>query len=184
MSISTHLKPKSLMLYAVAIGSVVILFNLVSQYGEANVKARPNLNERYRLSGDKLPPCLTGKSLVLSIQQSGVYLNANLSTLATKKDGNVKETFPLKGKWENQNFQLSGSIPPQQICPTGLPGLSSDRELLVKIEAGLADNKAPETSVKQNIPLVGQITLNNSPDRLSFTAQPDSGKSPDQPSTH
>lgn len=38
---SSHFSPKSLLFYGTMIGSVAILFRVVSGYGEANLKAPP-----------------------------------------------------------------------------------------------------------------------------------------------
>ena len=78
----SHFNFKSLTFYGVAIGFVLILFNLVTRYGEANLKAPARIDGRYRLSIAQLPDCLKSADPVLTIQQSGIYLNGFLLTCA------------------------------------------------------------------------------------------------------
>jgi hypothetical protein len=69
--IMNHLSLKSLAFYGVAIGSVALLFKVVSAYGETNLKAAPAIGGSYRFDAKSLPECLKSDSLVLTIEQSG-----------------------------------------------------------------------------------------------------------------
>ncbi len=154
------------MLYGVAIASVVILFKVVTNYGEANLQAHPNINGRYRLIGAKLPPCFQAKPVILTIQQSGVYLNGNLSNVETKTNSSLKEKLPLKGKWQNQQLQLSGLLPAKQICESLLAQSPTNDNLLVNIQADLPNYKPEENSQ-----IKGQITIDKLGEKLDFTTQ-------------
>ncbi len=114
-----HLSLKSLAFYGIAIGSVSLLFKVVSAYGEANLKAAPAIAGSYRFDAKSLPECLKSDSLVLTIEQSGVYLSGNLRSGTS--DGDRQKTAGEKpfllGKWENQGLSLSGVVP-------NLPGCS------------------------------------------------------------
>ncbi|HEY9874312.1 MAG TPA: hypothetical protein V6D12_12795 [Candidatus Obscuribacterales bacterium] len=147
----SHFSPKTLSFYAVAIGSVVILFNAVSSYGEANVKAPTAIGGNYRISNQNLPECLKSDSLLLTIQQSGIYLSGSL--LAVDKTAEPKTTAEekpsLNGNFHNQQVSLSGSIPHFPACNN--PG--------VNIE-GTVNGKN----------LQGKITLSSIPTPVEFTA--------------
>lgn len=165
------MKPKSFIFYGIAIASVIVLFKVVTVYGENNIKARPNINGRYRLIGAKIRECMSDKPIVLTIQQSGVYLNGDLSDGETKSTSAIKEKLPLKGKWESDRLQLSGFIPAYHICPKGLPVASLSEELSVDIQASVENRKLAGTSPK-NIPIVGQINISKVNDKLNFTTEP------------
>ncbi|HEY9690839.1 MAG TPA: hypothetical protein V6D15_01405 [Oculatellaceae cyanobacterium] len=131
---SSHFNLKTLSFYAVAIGSVVILFNVVSAYGEANIKAPPVINGNYRLKAKNLPECVNSADLILHIQQSGIYLNGSL--LPATNDSHVQtiaeEKPSLNGQLQNQQVQLSGSAPFLNNCnnPTvEMQGTVDDKNL-------------------------------------------------------
>jgi hypothetical protein len=82
--------------YAIAITSVVVLFKIVSTYGENNLKAAPLISGDYNIKSDNLPACLQQENLRLHIEQSGVFLFAKLAN--THLDGRI----------ENNQISLSG----------------------------------------------------------------------------
>jgi hypothetical protein len=109
---------KSIGLYSIAIGSAIGFFHLVTSYGEANIKAPIVVDGNYLIASQNLPGCLQGKALLFGIQQSGIYLNANLSTTdilentyrsATTSSPNTRPTF--SGRLRDRQLDLSGSIP-------------------------------------------------------------------------
>lgn len=61
-----------------AISSVVVLFKVVTAYGETNLKAPPAIGGPYRISTQNLPGCLKANRLVLNIKQSSIYLFGSL----------------------------------------------------------------------------------------------------------
>jgi hypothetical protein len=161
----SHFNLKSLIFYGVAISSVVILFKGVTAYGESNIKAPTLISGRYRLAATNLPGCLKAKSLILDIQQSGIYLNSSLfpgdnpaisQEMATKKPS-------LIGQISRQQLVLSGSIPQIESC----------RNQSINIQGVLE---------KEN--LQGQITLKSSPKPISFIAKKEASTEPKKSQNH
>ena len=115
---SSHFNLKTLSFYGVAIGSVVILFNVVSAYGEANIKAPPVINGNYRLKAKNLPECVNSENLILHIQQSGIYLNGSLLPDSNNSHAQTiaEEKPSLNGQWQNKKVQLLGSAPFLNNC--------------------------------------------------------------------
>jgi hypothetical protein len=118
-----HFSPKSLAFYGTMIGSVLVLFNIVSAYGEANLKAPPKVSGNYQLTSSDLPDCLRSENLTLAIEQSGRYIAGELSlrpqTIATPENASpgvesspekkgTKENIVLSGLMLSQPFTLSG----------------------------------------------------------------------------
>ncbi|MBM0741824.1 hypothetical protein JOY44_09350 [Phormidium sp. CLA17] len=113
-----HFSPKSLIFYGCAIGSVTLLFSLASAYGEANLKAPDKIDGRYPLSTSSLPDCVQAQSLVIDVQQSGVYLTGSLlPNPASEKILQMAHDRPsLTGDWDNQQLTLGGSVPYLPNC--------------------------------------------------------------------
>jgi hypothetical protein len=155
-----HFNLKSLGFYGVAIGSVVILFNVVSAYGESKLKAPPAIGGSYRLNAQNLPGCLKADNLVLSIQQSGIYLFASLLPGDTnaKLVAIAEERPSLTGKLSNQKVSLSGTVPALPNCGEA-----------IKIQ-GTIEEKT----------LTGQMALGSIPDAAAFTAQRQQPATPTQ----
>lgn len=140
-----QLKLKSLSFYGIAIGSVMILFKIVSTYGDANLasKTPDAIGGRYPIKSSNLPPCLGNKALTLNISQSGIYLNGSLFTsgfsaakIASEAEGVNSEGKPtLSGKLKNQVFSLTGKVNKLGQCD------SNQGKSLVKIEGIIQDKK-------------------------------------------
>ncbi len=121
----SHFNLKSLSFYGVAISSVLVLFKVVSAYGETNLTAAPEIGGTYKIvETQNLPDCLANQALSLTIEQSGVYLFGNLAEQAaaeqateTKTQNNA--TFPLSGDFEGEDIVMSG----QGNLPNCDPGL-------------------------------------------------------------
>ena len=118
---------KSIGLYSLAIGSAIGFFNLVTSYGEANIKAPPPMAGIYAIVAENLPGCLQHKALSFNIQQSGIYLNANLNASEIENTNSLKpndrSTTPIanprptfSGKLQGQKLDLSGIVP-TTTCP-------------------------------------------------------------------
>ncbi|BAU14148.1 hypothetical protein LEP3755_46930 [Leptolyngbya sp. NIES-3755] len=109
---------KWLTFYGGTIAFVIALFSLVTNYGEANLKAQPKISGRYKLSATDLPGCLRGKDLILSIDQSGVYLNGSIleTPHSTQEQTASKKKPSLTGKFRQPNLELSGTLPQIQGC--------------------------------------------------------------------
>jgi hypothetical protein len=127
-----HFSPKSLAFYGTMIGSVLVLFNIVSAYGEANLKAPPKVSGNYKLTSSDLPNCLRSENLTLAIEQSGRYIAGELSlspqTIATPENTSpgvesssekkgTKENIVLSGLMLSQPFTLSGKTALLGPCP-------------------------------------------------------------------
>lgn len=152
----SHFNLKSLAFYGVAISSVLLLFKVVTAYGESNLKAPVAIDGRYRLSFmPNVPNCLKSSSLVLIIEQSGIYLNGSLLPAAP----NTQTTVPPDGKpsltglLSNQQLDLSGTVPSSAssaLCSTNT----------VKIQSRVEGKN-----------LEGKIALISIPQAIEFTAQ-------------
>jgi hypothetical protein len=107
---------KSIGLYSLAIGSAIGFFHVVTSYGEANIKAPISVTGNYLITAQNLPGCLQGKTLLLRLQQSGIYLNASLSIVDRSETTMTKDIRPtLSGQLRNRQLSLSGLLPPE-IC--------------------------------------------------------------------
>lgn len=154
----SHFKLKSLTFYGVAIGAVVVLFKIVTAYGETSIKAPPAVGGSYQISAQNLPGCLKSETLMLEIKQSGIYLFGSLLPAKTDvKTSTVAEEKPsLNGRIRNQQLSLDGPVPWITKCN------QADRSggtLSVKIQ-GVVKGKT----------LAGQIALSSTP-AAEFTAQ-------------
>ena len=107
-----HFKPKSLAFYGGAILIVTALFSVVTAYGESNLKAPRSIKGQYRLAAQALPGCLKSDVLLLTVQQSGIYLNGTLvpGNASDQQIQKAEERPALTGSWDNQQFQLQGPI--------------------------------------------------------------------------
>jgi hypothetical protein len=159
----SHFNLKSLAFYGVAIGSVVLLFRVVSVYGEANLKAPPAVGGSYRISAQNLPGCLKSDTLVLDIKQSGTYLFGSLLPGKTDaKTATMAEEKPsLTGRLSTQQLSIEGPIPWVSSCNKPVAQADgSGGTISVKIQGVINE----ET-------LDGQIALSSTPTAAEFTAQ-------------
>ncbi|MBD2596796.1 hypothetical protein BCD64_16630 [Nostoc sp. MBR 210] len=151
-----HLNVKSLTFYGVAIGSVLLLFKTVTAYGENNLKAPPVVEGRYLLTlATKLPSCEAANSLVLNMQQSGIYLNASLVPVNPNAE---TEQPSLTGILKNQQISFSGKVDPKILCLNSKSQTNSNQSVAMQIQ--LIDQDK----------ITGQITVNSIPQTLRFTA--------------
>ncbi|XZO01682.1 MAG: hypothetical protein ACM65L_24895 [Microcoleus sp.] len=155
----SHFNLKSLAFYGIAIGSVTLLFKVVTAYGETNLKAAPAIAGSYSFDAKNLPECLKSDDLVLTIEQSGVYLSGNLKSNNSSVDRQktTPEKPTLAGKWENQGLSLSGAVPNLTGC--GESGGSSQKSL-VKLR-GIVEGES----------LKGKISLVENAVATDFIAQ-------------
>jgi hypothetical protein len=146
-----HFNFSHLKFYIIAISGVVILFSVVSAYGEKNLNPPPKLSGSYKIESENLPDCLKDKPLQLMIEQSGVYISGSLQS-TQDTSGNIstsEKNLPLKGKWQDGKFSVVGSITEIKEC---------DRNQPLTITATLTDKK-----------LVGKIAFSSA--TSDFTAQ-------------
>jgi hypothetical protein len=170
---------KSIGLYSLAIGSAIGFFNLVTSYGEANIKAPPPMAGIYPIVAENLPGCLHRQALSFNIQQSGIYLNANLNAIDLKnaETPNIKvtdrsPTTPIanprptfSGKLQGQQLDLNGIVP-TTTCPV---------RTQLRLSGLLVKSGANGRQLQQ---LKGQLWLSNrgnapgSPVNFTATQQP------------
>jgi hypothetical protein len=151
-----HFNFKSLAFYGIAIASVLILFNVVTAYGEKNLQAPAAIEGRYPLTlAQNLPICPQESNLVLDIQQSGIYFNGSLlpaNTDAAKAKASQKRPT-ITGKMSNQKLSMAGIVPGSTLC-------NSQASQQIDIQSQV-DGKT----------LKGQIALAGIPKAIEFTAQ-------------
>ncbi len=148
---------KSLAFYAVAIGSVLLLFKTVTAYGENNLQPSKIIGDRYRLTlNENLPNCGKSNPLMLNIQQSGIYLNGSL--LPENANADIGNQLPLTGNLKNQQLSLSGKIDTDILCD--FPNSRKDRQKSVIIQMQLQDQAE----------ITGQLKVNDISQPLRFTA--------------
>jgi len=155
-----QLNVKLLTFYGISIAFVAILFKVVTAYGETNLKAAPAIAGSYRFDAQNLPECLKSDSLVLTIEQSGVYLSGNLKSDNSSVDGKktAEEKPSLIGKWEIQGLNLSGVVPNLTGC--GESTSSGSQKSVVKLR-GIVEGES----------LKGKISLVENAAATDFTAQ-------------
>lgn len=114
----TLFSAKSIGLYSLAIGSAIGFFNIITSYGEANIKAPLLVAGNYLITSPNLPACFQQKQLVLKVQQSGIYLNASIAT-TSQTSGADREARPtFSGRLHELQLELNGQMP-ADICPQG-----------------------------------------------------------------
>jgi hypothetical protein len=147
----SHFNLKSLTFYGVAIGSVVILFKVVTAYGET-LKAPSVIGGVYPLKIENSPECLKSDSLELVIQQSGIYLNGVLLKNKTIESLEAlgDEQLSLSGNWQDGQLSLSGSVADLNTCSPEV----------VNINASFLENA-----------LEGQIQFNSMGEAIAFKAE-------------
>jgi hypothetical protein len=106
---------KSIGLYSLAIGSAIVFFQVVTSYGEAKITAPIAITGNYLITAPKLPDCLNNKQLLLTLQQSGIYLNAGLSNHLNNTLSISDRRPTLSGRLQAQKLNLAGLVP-TAIC--------------------------------------------------------------------
>jgi hypothetical protein len=154
---------KSLTFYVGSIGFVVALFSLTTAYGEANLKASTKIEGRYQIAAQNLPGCLRNdEPLILTIQQSGVYLSGLLlfKNETSQTMTIAKEKPSLSGSWDQQKLELSGLLTHLQSCQK-----DGGQVPMVKIEGTFSQNT-----------LQGKIQLDSSTTGTNFASKRDLGQ--------
>lgn len=161
---SSHFNFKSLTFYGLAIGFVLLLFNFVTGYGEANLEAPTRIDGRYRLSYAQSPDCLKSADPVLTIQQSGIYLNGFLLPPGIDIQTKRQEKPSLTGQLSNQQLNLTGTVPSSVLCNNLTRNNPSS---LFSIQSQLKGKN-----------LAGKMTLSGISEAIEFTAQPEAPSQP------
>lgn len=156
---SSHFSFKSLSFYAIAIGSVLILFNVVTAYGESKLKAPSAIGGRYRLDvANSLPGCAKPEPLLLQVDQSGVYANGVIlpASTTTENSMSAEERLTLTGFFKDRQLNLSGTVPQSVLCNQS----SGSRTKAIAINSRIEGDK-----------MVGEIAIDAQPQKTQFTAQ-------------
>jgi hypothetical protein len=134
-----HFSLKSLGFYGAAISSVLVLFKIVTFYGENRLQASPPIAGTYRLTPSVPSACL-GENPRLAIEQSGIYLLGTLSIRGTN--------IPLEGRFQGDRLGLSGSATSLSSCADPLAiGAVAGPKTLTGTVAGI-----PVTFQKEEMP--------------------------------
>jgi hypothetical protein len=144
---------KYFLFYVITIALVLVLFKAVTVYGETQLKAPPKISGIYSLEAEAIPDCLKAKKIKLKIEQSGIYLFANLVADA---EPNLESKLALDGKLKDKEFSLSGKINRLANCQLSN---RANPDYLVTIQGNLESNK-----------ILGDISWNNSL-KSRFTAK-------------
>lgn len=156
---SSHFSAKSLSFYAVAIGSVLVLFNVVTAYGESRLKAPTPISGRYRLAfANSLPGCAKPEPLLLQIDQSGIYANGAILSASTTSENpmSVEERLTLTGLFKDKQLNLAGMVPQSVLCNQS----PASGAKMVAINSRIEGEN-----------MVGEITVDSQPQKTQFTAQ-------------
>ncbi|MBP5975325.1 hypothetical protein HW132_21965 [Brasilonema sp. CT11] len=154
------------------ISIVVLLFKVVTAYGENSIKAQPAINTHYRLVfSENLPVCEKSDFLLLNIQQSGVYLNGFLLPANSTISSKASEKSSLTGKLKNQQLSLSGKVPRHILCNTPNSQIQANA-IPVKIQIQLA----------QKDDSIGKISFSDSSRTIGLTATPQKTNEPSEQS--
>lgn len=153
-------------LYSLTIGTTVVFFNFVTSYGSANLKAPISVEGSYLINDQKLPGCLQNKTLLLKLQQSGIYLNASLIEIDRFIGADMTKTID-KSLSINRNIQptLSGklvqsaaTLPTQKFSLSGsLPIVNCAQSSQLEISGSLGEKLTP----KHPQQLQGQLAISN-----------------------
>ena len=156
---SSKFNAKTLIFYAVTIGSVLLLFNVVTAYGEKNLKAPKTIGGNYRLSLAKGLPGCPQTPLILQIDQSGTYINAAILEPVAKEAQNpmsAEEKPTLIGSFKDRQLTVAGKVANSVLCAS--PQASGERAIALTSQIA-GDN------------LAGEIVVNGESAKTPFTAE-------------
>jgi hypothetical protein len=142
-----HFNFKSLKLYGIMIGSVLVLFKAVTAYGETRLKAPQLVAGNYQLDFQSLPECLGRGNISLNLEQSGIYL---FGTLLIKE-----QKIELDGKFNDGQISLFGQA--NRIAECEISDEPKEKRGIA-IEGSTQDKK-----------FLGEIRWNSSPQDIDFT---------------
>jgi hypothetical protein len=159
---------KSIGLYTLVIGSAIAFFQFVTSYGEANLKAPTAVTGNYLITLKDLTGCLQRKSLLMNLNQSGIYLNASLNAIEESEMVKVLEIIERSQLTNSKNVSptLSGrlivqsaiAVPNQKFSLSGLlPVATCAQPSSVEITGSLAEILTP----KHPRQLKGQLSISS-----------------------
>ncbi len=155
---------KHLAFYGGAISLVLGLFTVVTSYGEAHLKTAPGIEGSYVLKLPMSATCGGGTPVMLTLQQSGVYVAAALVNPALPRSQTALKSMTLSGQWRDRQLNLTGKVPVGVLC-----GNPKDKAAIaVKIEGVIA----PQQKSSKPSPLTGTLSLNSALSSLMAQRQP------------
>ncbi|MBW4519946.1 MAG: hypothetical protein KME16_09655 [Scytolyngbya sp. HA4215-MV1] len=170
----SRFSPKFLAFYSTTFALVVILFSMVSTFGETRLTAPPPIEGHYRVTRSSLPDCLLPNSVGLNLHQSGIYLNASFSQMAASTgttqafEPTVKTDHPatLIGRWHTPNLVLVGQV---------LPAYLHAKRGMTHSETTICSGNAPisvklQATLQQKV-LQGSLELGSPPIKIDFLAE-------------
>lgn len=174
----SHFNFKSLAFYGGAISFVLVLFKVVTAYGESSLKAPAPIDGRYRLFYTQLK-CSKSNAPILAIQQSGIYLNGSLLPASTdvQQLTNAEHKPSLIGKMSNNQISLAGRVPSSVLCNNTLEAQTSDR---------LQNNSPSSVKIQSQVQgetLAGKMSVSGIPEVIGFTAQKEAIAQPSKQSS-
>jgi hypothetical protein len=156
---------KSVGLYSIAIGAAIVFFHAVTSYGDANLQAPISVTGNYLINSQKLPSCLRDKTLLLKLQQSGIYLNASLIAIDRFVGADITKTVDRYLSTNNSDIRptLAGKlIQPASAVPTqkfSLSGSSSIATCAQSSQLEISGSFSEKLTPKQPQQLQGQIVI-------------------------
>jgi hypothetical protein len=158
---------KSLTFYAVAVTSVLLVFKVVTAYGESQLQAPKSISGKYNIIlAENLSNCQKN-TLVLDIQQSGIFLNASLSSTPTTKEISTRgeKNLSLSGKLKTNAFNLSGRVENISLCNT--IGETSQKNNINSL-----NSLTLQASLEPQGGFFGKIAIKHAPKSVKFNAIP------------
>lgn len=149
-----------LLFYSVTLLAVLLLFRWTTAYGEANLQAPPNINGRY-VTTEPPPGCPADRRLMMTIQQSGIYLNGALTLVNATADttSSTPEQLTFIGRWQPQ-LSLTGRTQALATCRLDDSALPATWKATI----------VPQPDGALANPIVGELLLEGMPP-WQFTAQ-------------
>ncbi len=143
----TIIKYRYVLFYCFSIAFVIILFNIVTDYGQNHLRAAQSVGGTYIVVSDRVPGCFQGSPLILNLEQSGIYLAGNLSdkTVPVSLNGNIRDNNIVLNSMRPCNLTLTASFDKQ-----GIEGYLKDDSSGLTIPVNL--KKQAETG---NLPPIG-----------------------------
>jgi hypothetical protein len=168
---SSHLR--HLAFYGSAIGFVLGLFALVTNYGEAHLKTAQDIEGSYVFKLPASANCGSGEpSGMLTIQQSGVYIVGALTNPALPNHQSALKSLTLSGQWKNQQLSLAGEVPMSVLCASA----KGKETMAVNIEGAIAMRQDPTALQKlpKSVTLTGTLSLDTAKSPLTAQRQQNS----------
>lgn len=173
------MKFKSLIFYGVTIAFVLVLFEVVTAYGESSLKAPTSINGRYRLLYTQKQNCLKSNAPILDIQQSGIYLNGSLLPASTdvQQLTTAEQKPSLTGQMSNNQISLAGRVPSSVLCNNTVEAQTGSDRL---------QNNPSSVKIQSQVQgetLEGKMSVSGIPEVIGFTAQKEAITQPSKQSS-